>query len=124
MKFVITFFLFLAISYYIFLQRKKIVEGHGKKESDDAAKTTDINNVNEDLDSKEEEIEKLLEEVNVLIEKQKKLTESIKELEKEGGGGPAEGGESKICDMTDCKTKNVTRKCSEFKKASGVKCVD
>ena len=32
MKFVIIFFLFLAISYYIFLERKKIVEGHEEGE--------------------------------------------------------------------------------------------
>jgi len=124
MKVVIIFFLFLAISYYIFLQRKKIVEGHETNESKAAAETTELNNINDELKSKEADLDKLLEEVNALIKKEKTLSEAIEELGKEGGNEQSKGGEPKICDMTDCKTKNIKRKCTEFKKASGVKCID
>jgi len=125
MKVVIIFFLFLAISYYIFLQRKKIVEGHEgneHRESDAAATNTQINEATAELKSKEADLEKLLEEVNVLIEREKVISDAIKELDKEDE--PDITGDSKICEMTDCKTKTVTTKCTEFKKASGVKCID
>lgn len=124
MKFVILFFLFLAISYYIFLQRKKIVEGHDAGDSEAVKAGADLDDATSVLNSKEAELDKLLAEVDVLIEKEKKLNEAIKELEKEGGQEQSEGGEPKICDMTDCKTKNVTRKCTEFKKTAGIKCID
>lgn len=124
MKIVIIFFLFLAISYYIFLQRKKIVEGHDTNASKSAAEAVKLNDINDELKTKEADLDKLLEEVDALIKKEKSLSEAIEELEKEGGSEQSEGGEPKICDMTDCETKNVKRKCTEFKKAAGVKCID
>lgn len=123
MKLVIIFFLFLAISYYIFLQRKKIVEGHDTIAANSAAKATELNYATNEINSTEVEIDKLLVEVNELIEKEKSLNEAIEEMGKEGGETETDG-EGKICDMTDCETKNVKRKCTEFKKAAGVKCID
>jgi F0F1-type ATP synthase membrane subunit b/b' len=104
MKFVIIFFLFLAISYYIFLERKKIVEGHETKESKAAATSSEIDEANEEIESKKADLEKLLEDVNALIEKEKKLSKAVKELEKENGSEQTDG-DPKICEMTNCQTR-------------------
>ena len=125
MKLVILFYLFLAISYYIFLQRKKIVEGHSDSpQVKSAAKSSELKNISDELDNKKADVRKLLNEVKALIEEEKGLREGIKRLEddeegEEGGGG---GGESSICEMTDCKTVKSNRNCSQFKIDSGIDC--
>lgn len=123
MKFVIIFFLFLAISYYIFLERKKIVEGHEEGEhraSDAAATSSKIEEANEEIESKKADLDKLLEEVNELIEKEKKLSDGIKELEKENGSEQTDG-EPKICEMINCQTK---KKDESGKNCLEVNCMD
>jgi len=119
MKFVIIFFLFLAISYYIFLERKKIIEGHDTIESKTATTSSEIDEANGEIESKKADLKKLLEEVNALIEKEKQLSKAVKELEKENGSEQTDG-EPKICEMTNCNSKkpNKSRNCLK------VNCID
>ena len=129
MKFVIIFFLFLAISYYIFLERKKIIEsmseydhehdGDEHSESDAAATSSKIDEANNTITSKKADLEKLLEEVNALIEKEKILSKAVKDLEKKNGSEQTDG-EPKICEMTDCQT----RKPDKSSDCLEVSCID
>ena len=122
MKLVILFYLFLAISYYIFLQRKKIVEGHSDSpQVNSAAKSSDLKNISDELDNKKADVRNLLNEVKALIEEEKGLREGIKRLEDDEEGEEG-GGESSICEMTDCKTVESNRNCSQFKIDSGIDC--
>ena len=122
MKYVLLFFLFLAISYYIFIQRKKIMEGHETRNTKSAARSSELKELNKEIKKKEKNVRKLFKEVEKLVEEEKKLSKSIKELE-ESKEKKGKSGSSKICDVSECKSKKVNRKCTEFKKAVGVKCV-
>ena len=122
MKLVILFYLFLAISYYIFLQRKKIIEGHTDPAAAAATQSSAIDSVNQDTAKKKEDVRILLNEVKALIEEQKNLSKAIAELEKDTEVGQETEGEASICKMTDCKTIKSNRKCSQFKIDSGIDC--
>tara|TARA_Y100000816_G_C26058702_1_gene555764 strand:+ start:694 stop:1062 length:369 start_codon:yes stop_codon:yes gene_type:complete len=122
MKYVLLFFLFLAISYYIFIQRKKIMEGHETRNTKSAARSSEIKELDKEIKEKEKNVKKLFKEVDELIKEEKQLSKSIKKLE-ESKDSKGKSGDSKICDVSECKSKKVNRKCNEFKKAAGVKCV-
>tara|TARA_X000000368_G_scaffold391721_1_gene355927 strand:+ start:84 stop:458 length:375 start_codon:yes stop_codon:yes gene_type:complete len=123
MKLVLLFFLFLAISYYIYLQRKKIIEGHYEsRESKAAAKSGELKVINKEIENKKKNVRNLLNEVKALIKEEKQLSEAVKELENEEEEGKESKEEPSVCNMTDCKTIKSNRKCSEFKNDSGMDC--
>jgi hypothetical protein len=129
MKIVISFLLFLGISFYIYLKYKNIQEGlpgcdppppATDAAAADAAATAATAAASTTLAEKNAKAKLIIDDIIYLGNEKTKL---LKDLNKEGdeGGGGGGGGDEGACDDGACDIGEAP-KCSKFKRDSGVRC--